>query len=572
MIQNGLLQVALCTQFLTGTVLENTLPPEEYVENNEELQNIQISVDGELSQGDLIVNEDTPIEITSQGQTVIKAVYVDGEYKENTSSLMVGPDNEVVAVETEQGESYVYPVKAVEMVEASFSTGNGDYSIDSNPELIFNEAVNEPVNAILLQDGNPIQSVSCQNRNEIQLHLDETGTYGLYLEYERYSFLKGKINGEKEIQFHYSEKEPTVSIQEKRDEKGVEIQVHGDGDNLNRKVITVENGEALQEYDFSEPIVLPVVEGEHKIYQVHARVEDAYGRKAEDSLQVEIDRKPPVILASFNDIPLQDNQETMISDLSHFTYDIEDAVYSDLSVYINDQYVSNSLSGVTPSSKDRIKIVITAKDEHQNEAVHHYLLRMQDYIPYVPEPEIKPIEEEVKEKKPETTTSLQIPVLNRSNDYVEVVQDWGIDENQTVELKHEKRSIVDHTKPFICLVYPDNSSGEELHAGDKARLTILNTVDYSNDCFSKIIINGEKIDVDTLSRDELNNQYWEFELKEGVNTIEAEAKDDSLNTTVFNESVHAKKNNSFPWIGLSAAALLGSILIWIKKHVESMDS
>lgn len=569
MIHSSLLQLALWSQFFTGMVYEVGVPPDEYAQQNEN----PIQIDGPVSEGNLIVNEERTIQLSCDETDKIQTVYVDGQSIDSTTTAQIGPENEVLAIETEKGDSYVYPIEAVDMVEASVSVDNGAYSINPDPELILNENVDEPVSVVLLKDGSLIQKVSCSDQNVIQFHLDQSGQYGLHLEYDSYPMLRGRINGETDLHFNYSNKDPSIKIeQSERKEDGIDIHFLSDVDDKVKAYIRIDDGQSLQEYEEGQMVHLTADIGEHKIYKVQAEVLDAYGRKAEDHLEVEIDRKPPSIDASYNSTVLDQDKPFLISDLSLFHYEISDAANSLVSVYINDRYVSDTLEGIVLAPGDIASIQITAVDAHQNESSKQYILQMISGQSF-PLPEVlTPSAEEVKDEKKvlEMTTSSQMPILNRSGDYVEVIRDWSVDANNTVVLAKEKKSIVDHTKPFVTLMYPE--SDRELKAGDKVRITILNTVDYSNDVFSKITVNGQKVDVSNLPKDDLNNQYWEFELEEGLNTIEAEARDDSSNITSFRETIQAKKKHQFPITGIAIAALLMAAGIWLKKHVESMDS
>lgn len=151
------------------------------------------------------------------------------------------------------------------------------------------------------------------------------------------------------------------------------------------------------------------------------------------------------------------------------------------------------------------------------------------------------------ETKSNTIVSkIQSPIMGSYSDVQITKRIWKRFPDQKLKME-KKTETIDHTKPIIRLLCTQGSM-KELKKGDTIRITLVNTQSYSKDRFKKLTINGKKVNVNALKKDNLNNDYYEFVLNHSTTNIEAVAVDHSGNQTTFKKTLCVSDKNQAIWI------------------------
>ena len=532
--------------------------------SQKESQKLMVLENGKEVEDVLYLFKDSWIEIRKTEEINEIQVWIDGvlvpvQEKEEGWRVPVQYTNQEILIQYEksQEESALRKIQvhSLQKLKAQSSVSYGEYILQNSVTLHFDSLCEEDVVLCLYINEEKIQEYLCQGKEEVQVDLNQSGKVRLDLYYQHNPEHKILINDKRDLSFYFTNKdiELDISNQEKISNHDIELHIAWPND-LKEGFVQIDDGQDTLRYNPEEDVVLRAKSGQRLQYHVLVYAQDHYGRNVYKTVSYIIDQKIPVISLYHHEKLVNPGVLNVYNEKNDLSFLWDKEVNSSFTCFVNHQQVEAvNLNQLWQSlhTKDILTISFLGIDEAGNKGVYPYYLQYVEPSilvsgPTAKNPTVMKQEPKMETKSKTIVSKIQSPIMGSYSDVQITERIWKRFPDQKLKME-KKTETIDHTKPIIRLLCTKGSM-KELKKGDTIRITLVNTQSYSKDRFKKLTINGKKVNVNTLKKDNLNNDYYEFVLNRPTTNIEAIAVDHSGNQTTFKKTLSVSDKNQAIWI------------------------
>lgn len=496
---------------------------------------VRLSMDGHPIKDEITIDRVKDLKMQVEGSQIKEVkVYIndqpqDLKWSNGQAVLSITPKEQTITIVVEDTLGNKNVEKRIihrrKEMDFKLSVDDDSYTLDQSVRLTFKESLGSEYRVVLEQSEHQ-QTFDCTNEKSMMIQLKHSGKTTIYVQ---------KKNDLKDISkkhsFYFTNDTPSIHFVQ----DGDKVKVVTDGDWIQEKKLIV-NGAVIPwtpTIDISTPI------GKDQTISLIGSVRDSFGQTHQSELLIRIDRKPPTVIMKINGQSI--NSTYIMDTCENAQIQTDENSSIECAYFKNGQpFSASSLQEAVTSllPADVLQIHVLATDTSGNQSSQIYKIHRNRLL--------KEAWVGAKDRKRKANRKQFEPVTLKTyfcNPHSIQYRTWGFDTNRRLRFI-QKQTKTQAVQPVIRVL---------VYKGKQKRIRILLEKDPKTARFIFIRINGKKISLRKLKKDELGNTYYQFYIKGRKIHIEAQAGHSSgsvknLDRTISNKQVHRNVNSYWKMI------------------------